>query len=85
MLPPFKMKLYYFPLSAACRAVLLFCKEAQIPYDAIKVQTKPHSLFLSFCKHTRLYTAPIQFHRIALYFETKLKFTRVLSIENPRI
>eukprot|EP01102_Stenamoeba_stenopodia_P007484 TRINITY_DN2094_c0_g1_i1.p1 TRINITY_DN2094_c0_g1~~TRINITY_DN2094_c0_g1_i1.p1 ORF type:complete len:534 (-),score=134.79 TRINITY_DN2094_c0_g1_i1:268-1806(-) len=60
MLPPFKMKLYYFSLSAPCRAVLLLCKEAQIPYDAVKVDlTTSEHMSIKFTEMSPGHSVPV--------------------------
>ena len=48
MLPPYIMKLYYYPLCAASRAVLILCKQENIPYDPQLVLRCP------FCEVHRL-------------------------------
>jgi len=69
MLPPFRMKLHFFPVDAASRAIWIVCQEFDIPFDLIKIefQNSEH-LTSKFTEINPNHTVPVlQDEKVILY------------------
>lgn len=54
------MKLYYFPISGPCRAVWLFLKEVQIPFEGIKIDlTQSEQMSTKFTELSPMHSVPV--------------------------